>query len=136
MNSNNQVTHYKINSSLCGKLLILTDGYSRIELSTTEEMIVDDMGLIHGGFIFSLADYAAMLAVNHPNVVLGAAEVRFIQPVRLFDKIIAEAKLERVESKKHYVNVEVKRNEIILFQGKFTCFTPKNHVLKRNDNVS
>ena len=97
-------------------------------------MIVDETGLIHGGFVFGLADYAAMLAVNHPNVVLGSAEVRFTQPVKLKDKIIAEAKLYRIDNKKHFVKVEVKRDEILVFQGKFTCFTPKSHILKSNNN--
>jgi acyl-coenzyme A thioesterase PaaI-like protein len=44
-------------------------------------MAADQRGLVHGGFTFGLADYAAMVAVNDPNVVLGAAEVRFLAPV-------------------------------------------------------
>jgi acyl-coenzyme A thioesterase PaaI-like protein len=46
-------------------------------------MAVDDRGLVHGGFVFGLADHAAMLAVNDPNVVLGAASTRFLKPVRV-----------------------------------------------------
>jgi acyl-coenzyme A thioesterase PaaI-like protein len=49
-------------------------------------MVVDAHGLVHGGFVFGLADYAAMLAVNDPNVVLGAAEARFLKPVRRGDQ--------------------------------------------------
>ncbi|MFX1480190.1 MAG: hotdog domain-containing protein [Promethearchaeota archaeon] len=52
-------------------------------------MIVDETGLIHGGFIFELADYCAMLTVNHPNIVLAKAEVNFLEAVRLNDYIIA-----------------------------------------------
>ena len=70
-------THKSIDQELCGKPLELGDGHSRVELITTDRMAVDKTGLVHGGFIFGLADYAAMIAVNHPNVVLGASDVRF-----------------------------------------------------------
>ena len=52
-------------------------------------MAADGSGLAHGGFIFGLADYAAMIAVNHPNVVLGAAEVRFLKPVVSGETVVA-----------------------------------------------
>ena len=53
-----------------------------MELLTNRSMAVDETGLVHGGYIFGLADYAAMIAVNHPNVVLGSSEVKFLKPVR------------------------------------------------------
>ncbi len=65
-------THEKINQSLCGKPVELTPGHSIVELETTPDMEADGSGLVHGGFIFGLADYAAMIAINHPFVVLGA----------------------------------------------------------------
>jgi acyl-coenzyme A thioesterase PaaI-like protein len=73
-------THLAINQSLCGQLLSTHEGVAVVKLSTTSEMIVDDHHLVHGGFIFGAADYAAMAAVNDPNVVLGSAEVRFLKP--------------------------------------------------------
>ena len=42
------------------------------------------------GFIFGAADYAAMLAVNQPNVVLGAAETHFLKPSRVGDVLLAQ----------------------------------------------
>ena len=127
----NQTTHNKINSSLCGNSLILKENYSRIELLTTGEMIVDETGLIHGGFVFGLADYAAMVCINHPNVVLGAADVKFVKPVKKGDTLIAEAYLEKIEGKKYRVKVEVKEREDLVFHGIFTCFIPDKHVLKK-----
>ena len=83
------ITHNRIDQELCGKPLLLEEGYSRVELLTTERMAVDRVGLIHGGFIFGLADYAAMIAVNHPNVVLGAADVKFLKPVTIVERFTA-----------------------------------------------
>ena len=56
-------------------------------------MAADSTGLTHGGFTFGLADYAAMLAVNHPFVVLGSAQVKFTAPVRTGETMRAEAKV-------------------------------------------
>ena len=60
-------THLGINSALCGEVIELTDGGATAQLTTTAAMAADDQGLVHGGFVFGLADYAAMLAVNDPN---------------------------------------------------------------------
>ena len=58
-------THHHIDSRLCGTPVELSKGYARVEIDTISAMRADDSGLIHGGFIFGLADYAAMLAVNN-----------------------------------------------------------------------
>ena len=76
-------THHLIDQELCGQPVDLQPGYCRVSFTATDRMAADDKGLVHGGFVFGLADYAAMLAVNDPHVVLGAAEVRFLKPVRI-----------------------------------------------------
>lgn len=122
-------THQSINQHLCGKPLHVDEGFSRVELKTTQEMAADTSGLVHGGFIFSLADYAAMIAVNHPNVVLGAADVKFLKPVAVADTVVAEARIEEIQGKKCWVAVSVTKDEQIVFQGMFTCFALAKHVL-------
>jgi uncharacterized protein (TIGR00369 family) len=97
---------------------------------TTDRMTVDDTGLVHGGFIFGLADHAAMIAVNHPNVVLGAAEVKFLKPVKSGETVIAEAKIKDESGKKMVVSTSVSRNGDKVFEGHFTCFVLDRHVLK------
>jgi uncharacterized protein (TIGR00369 family) len=123
-------THQMIDQRLCGKAGKLEDGYSEVEYRTTSEMAVDETGLVHGGFIFGLADYAAMIAVNHPNVVLGGADVRFLKPVRAGEEIIANARVTETEGKKKQVAVTVYREkDEKIFEGKFTCFILDKHVL-------
>ncbi len=125
----NILTHQIIDTELCGKPVKLEDGTSTIEFMTTSRMVVDGTGLVHGGFIFGLADYAAMLAVNHPNVVLGSADVKFTKPVKIGEIVIAEAKVVSSKGKKYVVTVGVKRENHIVFQGEFTCFVLETHVL-------
>jgi len=122
-------THQKIVHRLCGRPRSTGTDVSRVEMETSDEMIVDDLGLVHGGFIFGLADHAAMIAVNHPNVVLGAAEVKFFKPVKVGEKVMAEARVEDSSGKKKIVAVTVKRGEETVFVGTFTCFVLDQHVL-------
>ncbi|MFO7643095.1 MAG: hotdog domain-containing protein [Desulfosarcina sp.] len=122
-------THDLIDPSLCGKPLSLGDGSSQVELVTTPAMAADEHGLVHGGFIFSAADYAAMIAVNHPHVVLGAADVKFLKPVRVGDTVLAQAQVREVKGKKYSVSVSVTKDAQAVFQGMFTCFVLDNHVL-------
>ncbi|RJQ78763.1 MAG: thioesterase [Desulfobacteraceae bacterium] len=125
-------THQCIDAAICGHPLHVDSGYSRIELLTSSVMAADRSGLVHGGFIFGLADYAAMIAVNHPNVVLGAADVKFLKPVRVGETVVAEARVEEVQGKKNWVAVSVMIDREIVFQGMFTCFVPEKHVLDAN----
>jgi uncharacterized protein (TIGR00369 family) len=125
-------THQQIDERYSGKVVDLEKGSSKVELATTQEMAVDGSGLVHGGLIFSLADHAAMVAINHPNVVLGAATVKFLLPVKAGENVVATARLARVDGKKQIVSVEVRRNVDLVFEGEFTCFTPPRHVLGGN----
>ena len=122
-------THVGISSELCGELSSLAPGRSAARLTITAPMQADSSGLAHGGFIFGLADYAAMAAVNHPNVVLGSAESRFIKPARVGDTLEAEAAVREEAGKKRIVDVVVRRGETEMFTGRFTCFVLDNHVL-------
>lgn len=122
-------THHNISQILCGRPILVETGRSQVELATTPEMEADASGLVHGGFIFGLADYAAMIAVNHPNVVLGAADVKFLKPVRTGETLVAHAKVENIAGKKRIIAVRVNRTDEIVFQGEFTCFTLDRHVL-------
>lgn len=122
-------THQMIKKELSGTPIEIGKDFSKLELITNSQMVLDDSRLIHGGFVFSLADYAAMLAINHPNVVLGGANVKFLKPIVEGDHLIAEAHLTKIESKKYIVEVEVYRDNDLVFNGEFICFIPKKHVL-------
>jgi acyl-coenzyme A thioesterase PaaI-like protein len=135
-------THLAIDPRLCGTPRSLAEGTAAVSLRTLPEMAADARGLIHGGFVFGLADYAAMLAINEPNVVLGSADVRLLAPVALGDVLCAEAQRARSEGKKQIVEVTVFREssggdgarERVL-SGTFTCFVPGSHVLAARDQA-
>ncbi len=125
-------THQKISESLCGTMEFLKQGHSRVSLTATDIMAVDESGLVHGGFVFGLADYAAMIAVNHPNVVLGGADVTFLKPVKVGESLTAEARIQEEKGKKKDVLVEVSRGDQKVFEGRFSCFVLEKHVLSKD----
>ena len=122
-------THLGINPALCGAPVSLSEGSAVASLTTTEAMAADDRGLVHGGFVFGLADYAAMLAVNDPNVVLGAATTRFTAPVRVGQVVVTTATQSAVKGRKHTVEVTASVGDRTVFTGTFTTFVLDGHVL-------
>jgi len=123
-------THHLAHQPLLGTPIEIIDGEKAVvKLVGIENMAVDDHGLVHGGFTFGLADYAAMLAVNDPNVVIVGANVSFVAPVQRGDVMIAEALVAEVRNKKRVVNVVINVRDETVFRGELTCFVLEKHVL-------
>jgi acyl-coenzyme A thioesterase PaaI-like protein len=124
-----QRTHDRITAHLCGVPVELAPDRARVALDAKPEMAADARGLVHGGFTFGLADYAAMLAVNEPTVVLAGAQVKFLGPVVVGDRVEAEASVERADGKKRWVKVVVRRNGAAVLEGEFFTVVPDTHIL-------
>ena len=122
-------THRRIQPRLCGSVMHREEGAATVLLSTSTEMGADDQGLVHGGFVFGAADYAAMVAVNDPNVVLGAAETRFTAPARVGDAVVCSARVEVERGRKRVVKVVCAVEGNTVMEGSFTTFVLDRHVL-------
>lgn len=124
-------THLKLDSEINGKVIELREGYAKVEQQTKEFMVADEQGLVHGGFTFCAADYAAMAAVNDPYVVLGKSDAKFLTPVKLGDTVILEGTLLSNEGMKSSVEVIGTVNGKEVFKGIFTTFTLDKHILEK-----
>lgn len=122
-------THLGIDRGLCGHPVSLGAGEAVVRLQTVPAMVADAQGLVHGGFVFGAADYAAMLAVNDPNVVLGASECRFLAPVKVGEVVELRAAITGEKGRKRTVEVSAAVGEQAVFTGAFTCFVLDQHVL-------
>jgi len=122
-------THELINSNFCGELDELKDGSAVVSLMTTTDMRVDSHELVHGGFIFSAADFAAMAAVNDPYVVLSGATTSFLSPVRAGDEVVFKAKVRHKDGRKREVDVVGMVLDIKVFEGLFKTVVLDKHVL-------
>lgn len=127
-----QITHQKTSRKLIGEVISIQENKATVQLKILDEMLVDDYGLSHGGFTFGLADYAAMVAVNHPNVVLGKATVKFIKPTVKGDVLTAEANVIEIDNSKSIVSVTVlNQDKTLVFEGEFVCFSLDKHILEK-----
>ena len=124
-------THAAIDQGLCGTPVTVEPGRAVVDFEATARMAADVEGLVHGGFVFGLADHAAMLAVNEPTVVLVSAESRFLRPVRPGDRLRAEARVTAATPPRYAVHCTVLRDGEPVFEGSFSCHVPRRHVLAR-----
>jgi len=121
-------THLKIDTTLNGEVVELKEGYAKVKLLTTELMAADERGLVHGGFAFGAADYAAMLAVNDPNVVLAKSETKFLAPIKVEEVVIFEANITKSDGSKYTVEVYGSIGDKKVFVGTFYTVVLKKHV--------
>jgi len=135
-------THAQIDPTLCGRPKSLAPGRAEVVLDTLPSMAVDAEGLVHGGFVFGAADQAAMLAVNHPYVVLAGADVRFLAPVAVGERVVARARVRPPEgggsgktAERPEVEVEAAVGERTVLSGTLRCAVLPGHVLARRQGA-
>ena len=122
-------THLGLDRRLVGTPVSIEEGTATVRFEATPEMAADARGLVHGGFVFGLADHAAMLAVNDPFVVLGRADVRFTAPVRVGAAVVATATVTEAKGKKRVVSVRAEADGVEVLSGSMTAFVLDAHVL-------
>jgi acyl-CoA thioesterase len=106
------------------RVLEITEGYSKIQLTLREEMI-NGFNVIHGGVAFSLADSAFAFACNSRNNLSMALDtsITFTKGTKPGDVLTAEAKeLHNGRSTGLYLITLTNQNgeQVALFKG--TCF--------------
>ncbi len=69
-----------------------SDGAARVEMTVTDGM-VNGLGVLHGGVIFTLADTAMAYASNagEADAVAVNADIDFLQPGNVGDRLVATA---------------------------------------------
>jgi uncharacterized protein (TIGR00369 family) len=130
-----QETHLSVSGKFVGKVERIESGKcSRVSLTVNPEMRVDEKGLAHGDFAFGLADYATMVAVNDPNVVLLSSQVRFLKPVIVGERLSAKAEVTETDGRRRKVWCEVfNQDQQKVFEGEFLCLVLTQHLLEKKN---
>jgi acyl-CoA thioesterase len=102
------------------ELLEVKKGYCLVSAEVKKEML-NFLGVIHGGFIFSLADAAFAAASNFENSMSFALDVSgsFLKSAKPGDILKAESKLVHTTKRTGFYKMEVyNENELIaVFNG-------------------
>lgn len=95
-----------MSSNVVGELIELYKNKAIVRFTPTERMIMDDSKMIHTGFVFNAASFAAMAAINKKYSVLIAADVKFLAPIELGHEVTFKADAIQGDTKKCEVKVE------------------------------
>ncbi|MDD6056498.1 MAG: hypothetical protein PUB96_08175 [Helicobacteraceae bacterium] len=102
---------------------------SRVHLEAISKMALDKNGLIHSGYLFSSAAYAALLAVNDANAIVIGAEVKFLAPIEVGNNVEFRAETLQEDTKKREVKVEGFVLDIKIFDAMIYVAVFDRHVL-------
>ena len=116
----------KLNFS--GTAFLLDKNHAKTRFFTTADMVSDAEGLIHSGFVFMGANYAALLAINEEFCVSIGARINFFGPLKLGDVVEFDAQARFEESRKREVKVIGYVKEIKIFEGIFQLVTLEEHI--------
>lgn len=108
-----------MSSNVVGTLTELQRNKAVVQFVPTEKMIMDDSKIIHCGFVFNSASFAAMAAINKKYSVLIAADVKFLAPIELGHEVIFKAEALQSDTKKCEVKVEGYLLDIKIFDSLF-----------------
>jgi acyl-CoA thioesterase len=77
---------------------------------------LNDVGIVHGGAVFALADQAMAVAANADGRIAVAATftIHFLKPARTGDEIVASARPVRVGRSVSVFTVDVKLGDVLL----------------------
>lgn len=134
-NKDDRVVGLNINHKLNGDIIGVGKNVAHTRFIPTEDMVIDSR-LIHNGFIFSAAAYAASVALNKKNSILIGSDVKFLAPTELGHEIVFKATALQDDTKKCEVKVEGYLLDIKIFYGMFfiAVFNKKIFKLKFNED--
>ncbi|TQR34665.1 hypothetical protein DMB92_01520 [Campylobacter sp. MIT 99-7217] len=121
----------EVDTSLTGTIIELSKNHAKSVLITSNEMVSDELGLIHDSFIFCAASYVAQAAVNKEYSMLIGSKNNFYSPLKLGDILILEAQaLFDENSKKREVKVVGHVNEIKIFESSIQIVVTDDHIFR------
>lgn len=106
-------------SNIVGELIELYRNKAVVRFRPNERMIMDESKMIHAGFVFNAASFAAMAAINKKYSVLIASDVKFLAPIELGHEITFKAQAIQSDTKKCEVKVEGFLLDIKIFDSLF-----------------
>ncbi|MEW6243719.1 MAG: transcription factor FapR [Bacillota bacterium] len=107
-------------AEMVGELLELTLGKRAASLlEIRRDMLFDKSGYARSQFLFAQADCLAAAVVDADVVQASLANVKFIRPARLGERLVARAEVIRKKGNKHVVLVSTTSGEEQVFRGKF-----------------
>lgn len=111
-------------TELAGELVDLELGKRAVSvLETTREMGFRRSGIVRGHHIFAQANSLAVAVIDAPAALTGSAKLRFHQPVKVGDRVVAKALVRRVHHDRSLVVVGSRIGQRLVFSARFIIFS-------------
>lgn len=105
---------------LIGELIDLDPGRWGVSLlTTTQEMAFARRDIIRGHFLFAQANSLAVAVVPSPVALTRDAEVHFLAPVLVGERLVARAEVLQVEGRRYHLQVSTRRDGEEIFRGTY-----------------
>lgn len=121
-----------LKGELVGNIVKMTYEEVITKFVPTKQMISDESNLIHSGFIFNAANYAAMCLVNQPHAITIGSEVEFLAPVEFEQEMMFLATVKQSNNKKFEINVKGTLLDIKIFEAIFHIAVFEKQLFKIN----
>jgi len=103
------------------RLVNVGDGTAEMQMLVRDDM-VNGHGIVHGGFVFTLADSAFAFACNSRNqrTVAQGCDIVFVAPARRGELLVAEARERATYGRNGLYDVTVRRGDDLIaeFRGR------------------
>lgn len=130
------ITCPDLSTNTVGTIIELSKNHAKSVFIPTNEMIVDEQGLVYDGFVLSAANYVAQAAINRQFSVLISSQASCYSPLKLGEILEFEAQaLYDETSRKREVRVVGRVSDVKVFESQMQMVTTNEHIfnLKRPD---
>lgn len=88
-------------------------------LMITDQMVFARNQIVRGHFLFAQGNSLAVALVDSELVLTRTAQVRYYQPVKLNDRVVAKADITSIQGDRYAVSVTSHVHDEIVFRGEF-----------------
>ncbi len=88
-------------------------------LVVDDQMVFERNDILRGHFLFAQGNSLAVALVNSELALTKSANVRFYQPVKLGDRVVAKATVSSTSSNRYNISVDSKVQDAIVFRGEY-----------------
>ena len=101
-------------------------------LAVTKDMVFERTHILRGHILFAQANSLAIAVINSDFALTASCHIRFYQPVKLGDRVIARATISSAVANRYVVNVVSRVKDSVVFRGDITVvdMTEREEILK------
>lgn len=116
-------------TEVAGELIDLELGRRAISvLETTKEMGFRRSGIVRGHHIFAQANSLAVAVIDAPAALTGSARLKFHEPVRVGERVVAKAIVRLAREGRSLVLVTSRVGQRLVFSARFIIFAVAERV--------